>query len=279
MLEVSKLHKIKKYYRHSGWQSIGQVNTVLQGQLVMQKYSQSIIHRYKRCKNHLFPSLEAIATKEDAAHTDNPYIAARKEWNFIYGDIIKAKYNWQQIALISGLANLALIVGLSTVSLQSRYIPYAVKVDSIGNTAFAGFLTKQQSLSPLIVNAWLRRYISEARSVISDPIAQKHQLDFVYKVSHGSSRAVLDNFYHVQNPFDRMKRETIDVAINTALPKSSDTWQIDWTETHRDLQGNISNKNHFEALLTVQQRKPSATDINTNPLGLYITHLSWASQQ
>lgn len=215
-----------------------------------------------------------------SSDTQNPYIAARREWNFMYSDLIKAKYNWQQIALLIGAMNLALIIGMIFISLQSKFIPYAVKVDSLGNTSFAGYLDKQNEISPSIINAMLRRYITEARSIISDVIAQKHQLDFVYRMTLGEARTQLDNFYRAQNPFETVKSETIDVTINAVLPKSSETWQINWTETHHDLTGHVNAQNHFEALITVAHHTPThLEDININPLGLFVTHLSWTSQQ
>lgn len=235
---------------------------------MIKNYIRTMIHSF-------FPKNEAVSLE-----TTNPYVAARQEWNFMFGDIVKAKYNWQCISLILGIINIVLAIGLIAVSLQSRFIPYAVKVDNLGNANFAGVLTKQNAISPLMVNAMVRRYIIEARSVVADPVVQKHQLDFVYQCTMGSAKTVLDNFYHAQNPFDIVKNETVDVQVNSVLSKSNNTWQIHWTEVHRDSDGHVHLENHFEGLVTMENHTPSNIDeININPLGLYVTHLSWASQQ
>ncbi len=226
-------------------------------------------------KKHVAPSSENIAE-----NTTNPYIAARHEWNLMYGDIIKAKHNWQQVALLLILTHLVLLIGLIILALQKHVVPYVVQVDKLGNANFSQFLTSQPTPSPLVINAMIRRYIETARTVIADPVAEKHNLDFVYQITKNSARSVLDNYYHEKNPFDIVKAETVDVMINTVLEKSSETWQVDWTETHRDLNGHITNENHFSGLITIEQRVPSRVEeINVNPLGLYVTHLSWATQQ
>jgi type IV secretory pathway TrbF-like protein len=218
----------------------------------------------KKIFNSLFPGSDVLLKENIPLDTNNPYIAARREWSFMFGDILKAKYNWQCISFLLGLINIALVMGLIIVALQARFIPYAVKVDSLGNANFAELLTKQNEISPMMVNAMLRRYIIEARSVIADPVAQKHQLDFVYHCTLGEAKAILDSFYKTQNPFDI----------------SNNTWQIHWTEIHRDSLGRINLQNHFEGLVTINHKTPaSMDDININPLGLYITHLSWAVQQ
>jgi type IV secretion system protein VirB5 len=230
--------------------------------------------------NSLFPKNDSLFRENISSDTNNPYIAARREWNFMFADMLKAKYNWQCISFVLGVINIALVVGLIIISLQTRFIPYAVKVDNLGNSGFAGLLTKQNEISPLMINSILRRYIAHARSVIADPIAEKHQLDFVYRSTLGEAKTILDTFYKTQSPFEIAKSETIDVTINSVLATSNNTWQIHWTEVHRDNSGHISLQNHFEGLVTIEHRTPkNMDDININPLGLYITHLSWGIQQ
>jgi type IV secretory pathway TrbF-like protein len=239
-----------------------------------------ILRFIKKLRSSLFPESERLLNESIPTETSNPYVAARREWNFMYGDIIKAKHNWQQIALLLLVIQFISLAGLITLALQKHFVPYVVRVDSLGNTNFTEFLNAQTTVSPLIINAMLRRYVIAARSVIADPVAQKHELDFVYGVTKGPAHTVLDNFYHVQNPFDRVKEETREVMINAVLPKSTQTWQIDWTEIQRDLNGHVTGQAHFEGLITIEQHTPTNMDeININPLGLYVTHLSWATQQ
>jgi type IV secretion system protein VirB5 len=234
---------------------------------------------FKKCYHSLFPESEKLLNENIPPETVNPYIAARREWNFMYGDIIKAKHNWQQMALFLLLLQLITLIGLITLALQKHFVPYVVRVDKLGNTNFTEFLKTENAISPLVMNAMVRRFIISARSVIADPIAEKHELDFVYSIARGAAHTVLDNFYHTQNPFDIIKDETCEVMVNAVLPKSPETWQIDWTETRRDLNGRVMGQEHFEGLVTLEQHTPTNMDeINLNPLGLYVTHLSWATQ-
>jgi type IV secretion system protein VirB5 len=231
---------------------------------------------------HLFsPRIQKLSHENlDTPETHNPYIAARREWNFMYGDIIKAKHNWQQVALLLLMIQGVSLIGLITLALEKRFVPYVVRVDNLGNTNFTEFLTVKNTVSPLIINAMLRRYVVAARSVIADSVAEKQALDFVYGVTKGAAHTVLDHFYHTQNPFERVKEETLEVIVNAVLPKSAQTWQIDWTELHHDLKGDVTQQSHFEGLFTIAQHIPTNTEeININPLGLYVTALSWAEQQ
>ncbi len=217
--------------------------------------------------------------KETSYQTSNPYIAARQEWNAMFADLIKAKYNWQRIAFIVLVANILLTTGLLWLACQSRYIPYAVKVDALGNSSFAGYLTKAASINPLELNAFIRRYITSSRSVIADPIAEKQALDFVYASSTENTAKVLNDFYQKNSPFKTAQQITIEVVVNAVLQKSDKTWQVNWTEMQRDLEGRILTQTHWEALITVSQHSINDGNIlNLNPLGLFVERISWTPQ-
>jgi type IV secretion system protein VirB5 len=224
------------------------------------------------------------AEKELASHTttpttDNPYAAARHEYNLMYGNLIKAKYNWQRISFLALAANLLLIIGLLWLSGQSRYIPYAVKVDALGNTSFAGYLTREANISPLELNAFIRRWIENARAVIADPIAEKQSLDFVYAASTQGTSKVLNEFYRANDPFKAAQQATVEVEVNAVLQKTDNSWQVDWTETQRDLDGKVVGVTHWEALMTIGQHPVTDQKIlDVNPLSLFVEHLSWTQQ-
>ncbi len=209
----------------------------------------------------------------------NPYLAARHEWNAMFGDLIKAKYNWQRIAFIILLANILLIAALIWLSGQSRYIPYAVKVDALGNSSFSGYLTHTNVVNPLEINAFIRRYITNARSVIADAIAEKQALDFIYAASTENTAKTLNDFYQKNSPFKSAQQTTVEVAVNAVLQKSDKTWQVSWTEVQRDLDGRILNQTHWESLITVSQHPINDESIlNLNPLGLFVERISWTQQ-
>jgi type IV secretory pathway TrbF-like protein len=210
----------------------------------------------------------------------NPYLAARTEWNFLYNDILKGKRNWQLVAITLLAANILLIIGLSRVALKTKFVPYVTKVDTAGNAAFGGFLSaSNQPVSPLIMNAFVRRYIENVRSVIADPVAEKKTLDDIYATTRGESLKFINSFYHDNDPFKRSKNLTVEVQIKAALQKSSQTWQVDWTEVERNLEGDIINQARYEALVTIAQYPvTNQKEINVNPLGLYTTRLSWSQQ-
>lgn len=219
----------------------------------------------------------SAALDEKVSACNNPYIAARREWNHMFGDLIKAKYNWQLTAFLALLSNVVLIIGFMILASKTRFIPYAVSIDNVGNTNFAGLLQQGATINPLEINAFIRRFIVNARQVIADPTAQQQAIEFVYAGSHAQALAFMNNYYRSHSPFARAQEYTIEVTLHSVLAKSSNTWQVGWSELQRDLDGNVIDTTEWEALVTVTHQTVSELKIlNLNPLGLFVSQLSWS---
>jgi type IV secretion system protein TrbF len=218
----------------------------------------------------------------------NLYVEARREWDERYADLVLGKRNWQIAA--GGLLLLALILASATVWLisRSRYIPYVLEVDKLGYA-----LTVPQPLSPASVPdvaARVQRYevaafIRNARSVTSDPQVEHQMLNALLAHARGAADRFLDAYYHsdsfTHSPFKLAEKQTVSIQIDSILQLSPSSYQVRWTEQMRDLNGVvIGAPTHWEAVLQTQIVPPNSDEsIVTNPLGFYVTQISWTEQQ
>ena len=153
------------------------------------------VERLKSIFENVFASKYSEAREIALSETTNPYLAARTEWNFLYNDLLKGKKNWQWVAVVMLVANILLIVGLSRTAMQSKYVPYILKVDTAGNTAFGGMISASNSIaSPATVNAFIQRYIDNVRSVIADPVAEKKSLNYIYATTRGEALNFINSY-------------------------------------------------------------------------------------
>src|SRR3954468_23674842 len=72
------------------------------------------------------------------SETLNPYLAARREWDERYGNLISRERNWRRMAVLCGVTTLVAIGGIVRLSVRSHVVPFVVAVDSLGRTAAAG---------------------------------------------------------------------------------------------------------------------------------------------
>ena len=63
---------------------------------------------------------------------ENPYLAARREWDERYGEHINRAKNWRFMAMLSGLVALVAVAGIVHQSTRSKVVPFVVALDSMG---------------------------------------------------------------------------------------------------------------------------------------------------
>ncbi len=216
------------------------------------------------------------------------YVQARREWDERYADLVLGKRNWQIAA--GGLLVLSLILasGMVWLSGRSRYIPYVVEVDKMGYA-----LTVPRPLFPAAsanVTTQMERYeiatfIRDARSITTDPLVEHQMLDSLLAHARGAADRFLDTYFHsddfAHNPFKLAEKRTVSVQIDSILRLSPRSYQVRWTEVQHDLNGVVIGlPAHWEAVLQTEIVPPNSDDaIVSNPLGFYVTQISWTQQQ
>jgi type IV secretory pathway TrbF-like protein len=103
--------------------------------------------------------------------------------------------------------------------------------------------------------------------------------------THGAADRFLDAYFHsddfTHNPFKIAEKQTVSIQIESILQLSPSSYQVRWSEQQRDLNGvPIGAPTHWEAVLQTQIVRPNSDSaIISNPLGFYVTQISWTEQQ
>ncbi|TXH91671.1 conjugal transfer protein TrbF [Thauera aminoaromatica] len=217
---------------------------------------------------------------------DNPYLAARRTWNDHVGAVVAQRQTWQVIGILSLLIALAGVGGMIHLGSQSKFIPYVVEVDKLGQTVAAGPLTAAAKADPRIVHAAVAEFIGDARMVSPDVALQRRAVFRVYAKLAPNDPATAKmnewlNGHAAASPFKRAETEMVSVEIKTVLAQSPDTWQVDWLETRRDRQGTVKEAPvTMRALVTVYTAEISShtTDeqLRNNPMSIFVRDFSWS---
>ncbi|HZZ65956.1 MAG TPA: VirB8/TrbF family protein [Candidatus Baltobacteraceae bacterium] len=217
--------------------------------------------------------------KDTSAAPSSPYLDAQNVWLERYGSYIRQAYNWRLLAILQAVALIAAIFGLIYVATQSKFIPYVVAVDRIGLPVGVKIADHSSRPDDRIVRAQIANFIETARSVTTDAEVQKQNLDHVYALvaPQSAARSYLDSWYaNGHSPFDVAQAKTVNVHIAWVLPISSQSWQAQWSETIRDNRGQVSATEQWVGTISVAFRDPTdEATILQNPIGLYVTSISW----
>ena len=212
---------------------------------------------------------------------DNPYIAARMEWNERYGSYVKAASAWRIVG-ITGM--LMAVIGFSYALYQStqvKLVPYIVEVDKLGTAATAGYPQQIEYADPRVVRATLGSFVTNFRSVTPDTVVQKQYIDRAYAHLRSSDPATekINAWFRSNSPFDRAREKTVAIEVNNIVPLSNQSYQIDWTEYERDRQGREIATRRFRGIATVTLTPPQdEAVIRLNPIGLYLKDFDWTAQ-
>ena len=209
----------------------------------------------------------------------DPYLAARREWDERYGDLITRARNWRTLATLCALTALVATTGIMWLSAHSRIVPFVVLVDSLGRPLASGVAEQATVNDDRLKRASILAWVESLRLVTTDGITQRKAIDHVYaQIASGSeAQTFISEFYRAGPPFKRAQTETVSVEVNSVLPTSDRTFEVDWVETTRDLYGGVKATDRWKGSFSIALNPPTDERLaRINPLGVYVTNVSWA---
>jgi type IV secretion system protein TrbF len=217
--------------------------------------------------------------------TPNPYLDARRSWNSQVDRAYSSQHTWQLMGIMGLLVGLAGVAGIAYVGSKSKFVPYVIEVDKLGEAVSVGPAQVATTADPRVVRASLASFIASSRLVTPDVSLQREAIFRVYAMLHTKDPAAeaMNEWYNGtkdSSPFAKAAKVTVTTDINSVLPVSTSSWQVDWQETTRDRDGALVGQPvHMRAVLTVYLEPPATTAqesaIQRNPLGIYVSNYNW----
>ncbi|MDT7858416.1 type IV secretion system protein [Rubrivirga sp. S365] len=210
-------------------------------------------------------------------------LRGRSEFHRAFSGLTKGKRNWQ-VAAFFAFAVLALAVaGLVTLAAQSRVVPYVVEVDRLGRASAIAPAEAVPAVADRVVIAALSAFVSDIRTVYADPVAQRDAVYRAYAYVGGDARAFLEAYFSdPQNDPRRLgtgARRSVEVVAVIPVPGAASgarTYRVTWNETESSPQRGDTER-AWEGYLSVVVAPPTTTEgIERNPLGVFVTDLSWS---
>jgi type IV secretion system protein TrbF len=210
----------------------------------------------------------------------NPYLTARREWDERYGDLVARAKKSDRIALIcASLALVAMTIAGVLAIRGPRIVPIPVDLEGhyIGSASTARSLVVTEMMKRSALSDW----VTYLRTVTSDQISQRWAIEKVYAMmsSGSSAQTVVSDFYRNDPPQQRAQRENVHLEVNSILPTSDKTYEVEWLETTRDLGGRITSQQRLKGIFTFvisSNPPPDERLARLNPIGLYINNASWS---
>jgi type IV secretion system protein TrbF len=231
--------------------------------------------------------LVAVAPAENGQieQAPNPYLDARRQWNSQVDRAFGVIHVWQLFGIAGLLIGLGGVAGITYLGSQAKFVPYIIEVDKLGEAVAVGPAQLAAPADVRVVRASLASFISASRLVTPDLELQRRAIFCVYGMLKTKDPATtkMNEFLNgtpETSPFVRAAKITVNADISSVLPISTTSWQVDWQETIRDRDGGLVGKPvHMRAVLEIYLLPPSISaresDIQRNPLGIYVRDYNW----
>lgn len=238
----------------------------------------------------------AALARVGADPSTNPWVEAvqqgRREWAGAFGDLARSRRNWQLVAFgalaVAGIAS----TGLVALATTTRITPYVVEVDRLGRPQAFGPATRVEPADQRVVVSQIATWIRDVRAVLADPVAQQDLVRHAYAFVDQNTADFLQSYFTdpARDPRVIARELTRVVEVTSILPVPGGagssaargaaapptTWKVSWTETDYPRGGGTPTIAAWEAYVTTRQVPPTSSErVEVNPLGLYVTAVSW----
>jgi type IV secretion system protein VirB5 len=163
--------------------------------------------------------------------------------------------------------------------MQSRVTPFVVAVDGLGRVVASGPAEQGTVADDKMKRAALSQWVNDLRTVTTDGVAQRKAIDRVYSlVGSGTPAQVqISDYYRSNEPAKRAQTQTVEVEVKTIFPTTDTTYIVEWVETTRALAGHVLSEQRWKGAFIIGVNPPTEEKLmRVNPLGVYVTNVSWS---
>ncbi len=207
------------------------------------------------------------------------FMDMRRQWNECYADYVIRERRWMITAFASIGVALVCSIGMAYMGTQNKLVPYVVAVDKLGDSVAVQRADLATRADARIIRSQLARWVENVRSIYQDAGAQRSNFTTAYSMIQKNTAAynTLNEYFTKNDPFKRAENEGVSVEINTVLPITDNTWQVQWTENVHSTKGELVSTTPMQANITVAINPPSdEKTLLKNPMGVYITSFNWS---
>jgi len=209
---------------------------------------------------------------------ETPYQKAGQVWDERIGSARAQARNWRLMAF--GSLALALILGGGIIwqGTQSRVTPYVIEVDKSGEVRSIGPAGATYSPTDAQIAWYLARFVTNVRSVSTDPIIVRQNWLQAYDFTTDRGAAFLNDYARTNDPFATVGTRSVSVQVTSVVRASDSSFQVKWIEQTFEQQS-LASTAHWTGMLTVVTQTPhTAEALRKNPLGIYVNALAWSQE-
>jgi type IV secretory pathway TrbF-like protein len=187
--------------------------------------------------------------------------------------------NWRSFAFISLTIAAMGVSGAVWIGGKSKLIPMVFEVDKLGQTVAVKVLNGDEAVTDAnrLVYREMFDLFENLRTVTTDREANNDRLHKGFSRLAGAAASYVREELRKAPPNEVGATRTVQVTVRSALRLTGKSWQVDWDETSRGLNGVVVGPpEHWRATLQYVLDPSSDEKVfRTNPIGFTVQEISW----
>jgi type IV secretion system protein TrbF len=207
-----------------------------------------------------------------------PYQKAAQAWDERIGSARVQAKSWRLMAFSALALSAGLASALVWTQARGQIVPWIVEIDPRGQIQTVAPATGDYTPSDPQIAFQLSEFISYVRAVPSDPIIMRRNWLKAYDFTNDTGAQALNGYAQANDPFSRTGSEQVDIEVLSVLRASPSSFRVTWLE-RRYANGQLNQTDRWSSILTITVKPPHDPErLRRNPLGLYITALTWTRE-
>ncbi len=163
-------------------------------------------------------------------------------------------------------------------SARGTVVPWVVQVDKLGNVASVGPATANYPADRPGHRPRSRQLHQGCPQHLGRrSVVRQDWLD-AYKYLTDKGKLALNDYAQHNDPFAKIGKEQVAVEVTSVIRASDESFRVEWIERHY-VDGALAATERWSAILTVVIQPPhDKTNLNLNPLGIYIDAINWSKE-
>lgn len=226
------------------------------------------------------PAAPDVNSAEGAGAPLSPYHAARWARDRHVEELENKIRYLRGLAFILVAVCAIAVHGAVTLARQSKIVPYIVEVDRLGQPLAYGRVEDMPAPDERLMRGEIARFVDAMRTVHTDPVAQNKLIDRGYAFTRSAARTYVDAYFSAprNNPhvLSREMIRLVSVRSVRRVAGSVNTWEVQWEEYEVPVRGGQATVRPWQGTLRTAVVPPEdERELFVNPLGVYVTDLSW----
>ena len=191
-----------------------------------------------------------------------------------WGYALHSAANWRFFGLGMLVTNVCLIASVTYFATRSTLVPYIVEVDnSTGAVLSTSKMITRSEANRKEIEYFLWQLVKKTRTLPKDMVIYAANWKEAYTFMDSSTANKMNDMAVKEKHQEKLKSGvTTMLTLKSMTPLSGrdDTYNVRWTETHYDAQGDKQGEYELAGFFSVRQGALSEDTIYANPLGLIV---------